>query len=274
MKKHYSSFCFSLLVLLFVTSCNKNEIESDVLEDNDFIKSEVLGNNIVSRYKYNSEDKIAEVEGLYFYSRYSYDNENRLIKIETAADPLLASSSYHPDRTELMTAKNSTISGYRVFNYDENGRLIEIENYFKRSDGFVFTSKNSLDYLDGKILKVNLHNNNGEITQFTEYEYDNRGNVSSENYYSYLFTESEQPKLIQQTSFTYDDKNNPFRVFAELGNPGLYTNPNNIIATSTILYEIVDGIDSTSESTISYEYNNMDYPVRVITENSEYEYRY
>lgn len=274
MKQLIKYFCFASIILILISSCNKDDFEVNDFNDNDFIKSEVSNDNITSNYKYNAIGKIAETEGIYFYNKYLYDNDGKLISLESAADPSMLSSSFPIGKTELMTGENSSISNRQIFKYDENRRLLEIENYLKTEDKFELRSKQSFEFIDEKIVKRNLHNENGELTQFNVYEYDKNGNVKNEKYYSYLFTESTQPKLISETSFKFDNKKNPFRIFNELGNPGLYTNANNIIETNLIRHEEIPGFEKNSTSTTSYEYNQNDYPIKVITGNSEYEYRY
>jgi len=246
----------------------------DDFNDNDFIKSEVSNDNITSNYKYNVIGKIAETEGIYFYNKYLYDDDGKLISRETAADPSMFSSSLPTEKTELMTEENSSISSRQIFKYDENGRLLEIENYLKTEDKFELRSKQSFEIVNEKIVRRNLHHENGEITQFNVYEYDKNGNLKNEKYYSYLFTESTQPKLMSETSYKFDNKKNPFKIFNELGYPGLYTNSNNIIETNLTRHEEIPGFEKYSTSTTSYEYNRNDYPIKVITGNSEYEYRY
>ncbi len=274
MKEFIKYLCFACITLILITSCNKDEFEENQFNENDFIKSEVSNDKIVSNYKYNDFGKIVEKEGMYFYCRYLYNNGGILIKQETAADPSLISSALPIEKTELMTAENSTISSRRIFKYDENGNLLEVENYFKQEDEFELRSKQSFEFVNGKIAIRNLHNEKGEVTQFHIYEYDKNGNVKNEKYFSYLFSESTEPRLISENSFKYDNKKNPFVIFNELGNPGLYTNQNNVIETNTIRHEETPGFDKNSTSRISYEYNRNNYPTKVITENSEYEYKY
>lgn len=274
MKQFIKYFCFASIILFLISSCKKDDFEVNDFNDNDFIKSEVSNDNITSNYKYNAIGKIAETEGIYFYNKYLYDDDGKLISRETAADPSMFSSSMPTEKTELMTEENSSISSRQIFKYNENGRLLEIENYLKTEDKFELRSKQSFEFINEKIVKRNLHNENGEITQFNVYEYDKNGNLKNEKYYSYLFTESTQPKLMSETSFKFDNKKNPFKIFNELGNPGLYTNSNNIIETNLIRHEEIPGFEKYSTSTTSYEYNRNNYPIKVITENSEYEYRY
>ncbi len=173
-----------------------------------------------------------------------------------------------------MTAENSTISSRQIFKYDENGNLSEIENYFKQDTEFELRSKQSFEYVNGKIARRNLYNEKGALTQFHIYEYDTKGNVKNEKYYSFLRTESTEPGLISENSFKYDNKKNPFIIFNELGNPGLSTNQNNVIEVETTRHEEIIGVDKNSTSSTSYEYNRNGYPTKVVTENSEYEYKY
>jgi hypothetical protein len=274
MKQLLKTISFATIILIFITSCDKEDFKEGDFKDHDFIKSEVSNDNITSIYKYNAKGKIAETEGVYYYNKYVYDNDGLLISIETAVNPSLLSSSFSVDKTELMTEENSTISNRQIFKYDESGRLIEIENYTKTEGKFVLRSKQSFEFNFGKIVKSKLHNEDGEITQFTVYGYDQNGNVVNEKYYSQLFTESAQAILISEASYKFDNKNNPFKIFNALGQPALYTNSNNIIETNLIRHEEVPGFEKYSNSITSYEYNRNNYPIRVVTENGEYDYRY
>lgn len=244
-----------------------------MFNNNDLIKSIVQNGEITTNYKYNSIGEIEESEGTYFYHRYIYDNENKLIEVETAVSPSLFSSSLPTDNTELLTADNNSISRRQVFRYDENGNLLEIESYFRKEAEFEFSSINSVEFASSKIIRRNLHNENGEITQFYVYEYDKNGNVKNEKYYTYVFSESSEPRLITETSYKFDDKKNPFKILNQMGIPGLYTNSNNIIETNLTRHEEVPGFGKYSTSTISYEYNRNDYPIMVL-DDSMCEYRY
>ncbi len=266
-----------------MTSCTKEEF--DGVQDIEIyidgvhyievyaIKSGVYGGKTISRYIYNRIGKIAENERRYSYDRYRYDNDGRLIKKESAWDPSVL-FSLPPYRTELMTSDNSAITNQKIYKYDQDGKLIEIKNYYKKDGDFVYTSMNSLEYNGDLIVKRNLHNKDGTITRFYTYEYDNNGNVEREKYYSCLFTESFEPRIIIENSYKYDNRKNPLIIFEALGIPGLYTNTNNVIETNSILYEAPQGLDKYSTSKTTYEYNLRNYPVKVIRENDEYGYTY
>ncbi len=271
MKMYIKYLFLACVALILLQSCEKEE---NGFNSKDFIKSEVSNDKVISKYKYNDIGNIAETEGMYFYNKYFYNNDGKLTKRETAADPSMLSSSLPIEKTELMTAENSTISSRQIFKYNENGELSEIENYLKQGAEFELMSIQSFEFVNGKIAKRKLHNEKGEVTQFNVYEYDKNGNVKNEKYYSFLFSESTEPRLISENSFKYDNKKNPFIIFNQLGNPGLYTNQNNVIEVNTVRHEETPGLEKNSTSITSYEYNRNNYPTKVITENSEYEYRY
>lgn len=271
MKKYIKYLCLACITLILLQSCEKEE---NRIKSNDFIKSEVLNDRVISKYKYNDIGNITETEGMYYYNKYFYNNDGKLTKRETAADPSMHSSSFPIEKIELMTAENSTISSRHIFKYNENGELSEIENYFKQDAEFELSSKQSFEFVNGKIAKTKLYNEKGEFTQFNVYEYDNNGNIKNEKYYSFLFSESSEPRLISENFFKYDNKNNPFIIFNQLGNPGLYTNQNNVIEVNTIRHEDTPGLEKNSTSTTSYEYNVNSYPTKVVTIDGEYEYRY
>lgn len=260
----------SLLIIVFtvITSCSKDFIVDSFKSDNYSIKSIFVDGKINQTFIYNESGKITETQSFYFYNKYTYDINNRLIKQEIAVDPDIYSSLYHI-KSELMTSQNSTFTGYNVFEYNSAGKLLTQKNYFKKNNQFEYSSMCSLEYEGYKIVKWNLYDNKNIITQYYTYQYDGKGNVTKEKYYSLL--ESAAAKLVSEVSFTYDDKNNPFKIYKDFGRPGIYSNTNNIVETNSILYEEVPGIDKFSTSKTTYKYNHKGYPISV---NNAEEYTY
>lgn len=255
------------MALTIITSCSNDPI---VVDDSYSIKSIVSNGKIIEKYFYNDNNKIVEDQSFYFCNKYIYDNNGQLIKQEIAIDPDIASSTIHI-KSELMTSQNSTFTANRIFEYDTEGKLLTQKYYVKKSDQFEYTSMNSFEYVGDKIVKWNLHNDQNTITQFYTYEYDGKGNVLNEKQYSYLFAVGTEPKLVCEVSFKYDDKNNPYRIYKQLGRSGLYTNTNNVIESNSVLYEDVPGIDKFSTSKTTYEYNTKGYPIKV-NNNEVYKY--
>ena len=270
MKTSLKIFSFIVIALIVITSCNKG-LNRVFIKSGDFsIKSIVADGKTVQKFVYNSSRQIAETHSFYFFNKYSYDNNNRLVKQEIAVDPDIYSSSMHI-KSELMTSQNSTFTNYYIFEYNSAGKLVTQKNYFKKEDKFEYTSKISLIYEGDKIVKRNIHDVTNSITQFYTYEYDSKGNVINEKYYSFLFITGTEPKLIRETSFKYDDKNNPFKVFQDLGIPGFYSNTNNIIESNSVLHENVPGVEKYTTSRTTYEYNDKGFPT-IVNQSEEYIY--
>lgn len=277
MKEKNLVICLICSFLLLATSCSDHD-DFEKRELNNFgIKEIVSRGKTNSRFLYNSSGKITESQSLIFYERFTYDKMNRLVKKESAADPSLVSSSYQgwADRTELMSATNCNISQYQLFFYDRTGKLTSVENYNKKDGNFIYGSKRTFEYKGDRIVKMNYHQNNGEINNFNVYDYDKNGNVISEKYYYNNYQGTPKLTLSCETTFKYDNKNNPFTIFNETGSPGLYTNPNNIIETTSFSYFDVPGFEKPTISKTSYEYNRNGYPVKVTDESESFwEYVY
>jgi hypothetical protein len=271
MKDTIKFFGLLITVLTLIASCSEDSVNDELNGNFYCIRSVSVDGKAREKFLYNNAGKIIEYQSSSFCQKFIYDNNNRVVKQEIAVDPNLASSSYHPEKSELMTSYNSTFTGNYIYEYNHEGKLTTQKNYFKKSGQFEYTSMISLVYEGDRIVTYNLHNAKDSITQFHTYEYDSHGNVTREKYFSYLFNAGSEPKLISEVSYKYDDKNNPFIIYKDLGQPGLYTNTNNIIETNSVLYEVVPGIPQLSTSKTTYEYNDKGFPVKL---NNSTQYKY
>lgn len=242
-----------------------------------FIK-EIRGQGkTLSKFLYNSSGRISESQDLFYYQHFTYDAMNRLVKVENAADlsTLSSSSSVWANKTTLMTSDNCEISHYALFFYNQSGQLVTVKNYQKKDGDFIYGSKKTFEYDGNKIIKLNWHNSSGEITTYNIYEYDEKGNIISMKYYSNNYEGATNPTLITETTYKYDTMNNPFRIYLGTGDPGLYTNFNNVTEATSTTYIEVPGFDKPTVSKTSYQYNESGYPIKVIDESgSQCEYVY
>ena len=271
---------FALINFVFSCSKESNAPDTDIIysTDNEHIKSVSKNGIICQKYFYDDAGRIVEENSMYNFKKYLYDENGRLVKVESAFDRSLL-SSYRPVeiRTEFMTSKNSAMDSYSLYVYDQDGRLSEIKTYFNETGkDFEYRSFQTFEYESSSIVKVNLFSfilePKGSLICFNVYTYDDRGNVINEKYYSTY--ERSEPELTSETSYKYDNYNNPFRIHSDLGYPGLWTNANNITETNLIRHYEVQGFDKYSTEKRSYEYNSNGYPVKAIFTNSEEEYQY
>jgi len=273
MKRASKLFSYIIIAVLIITSCSK-EKDIEIPEGGIYAIRSIVGNGTtLTRFLYNTNGKIAEYQSFYFFYRYIYDDNGRLVKEEDAAAIDLYSSG-PTESSEFLTSQNSTLTGYSLYEYDQDG-ILRTKKYYHKKDGlYVYTSKLSFEYEGGNIVKWNILNAGDTITQFYAYEYDINRNVINEKQYSYIFTEGTGPELIRETTYKYDDKNNPFNIYKETGLPGLFSNTNNIIETNSTLYIEVPGIDKYLTTKNTYIYNDKGFPVKEISGTSVFEYTY
>ena len=252
-------------VLFALSGCSKDRYLPDA---NGLLKKIIFDGYITEEISYNQDKIVDEVHSTSFYRKFHYNQFLKLTKEEVAVSPDLSSSSITPGTThEFVDPDKTGISMYHLYEYDVNGRLSVQLNYIPKDGDDEFRSKRMFEYNDNNLIsKILLYNSENEVTQFSTYLYDSNNNVIEEDYYTYLFiTSGASPKHLAKITFEYDSFHNPFKIFEQGGNPGIYTNTNNIIKTKTIHYEPSPGIPAVSETTTSYEYNHeTGFPVRVI----------
>jgi len=274
---------FTVLVWAFACTKEMGDFEGDFLLDengnpviNEHVKS-VSNQGITTRkFRYNSSGKLIEDGSTFSYNKYLYDGNGRLIKIESSINAsLVSSSSYYdpnnPPRTEIMTS-DSTITWTRSFKYDNQGRLSKIENYHKKEGKkFEFTSFQSFEYEEGNICRENLCDETGNITQFYEYTYDQKGNRTKERYKVCIFDGTpSNPKLYYEKTYKYDNYKNPYQILEVVG-PSFYTSANNMIEMTTVWYTDDPRTETAKQS---FVYNNNGYPVKMKYDGGEEEYTY
>jgi hypothetical protein len=260
----------TIVVLMLVLSCTKDK-DAESMATGYSIRSISSDGKVITKFEYTVSGKIAESQSMYSYDKFTYDSSDHLVKREIAIDPGIFSSSMFVAKTELMTAENSTFDSYSVYEYNEAGLLVGQKNYTKKTGEFTLASMVGFEYEGGKLVKRILKNAENIATQFDTYQYDTNGNVAKEKYYSYLFQTGTEAKLMSETSFKYDDKNNPFAIYCELGQPGLYSNKNNITESNSTSYADAPGVSKYSTTKTSYEYNKKGFPTKV---NDREEYTY
>lgn len=217
---------FAGIFLLSFTPTNK-------ILKNERLKYIIVAGDTTTRFIYNADGTISEIENLSGYEKFHYNNDGRLIKYEKAADPKAHWGTRSTRKQEIMTAKNSAITSYKIFEYDSLGRLSEEKSYVSnyQQQDFTFTSGFTVRFtynIDNKVARANTYNSKGDLYEYSTYEYDKRGNRTKEFYYFQLPGESSL-RLMSETKYTYDKKVNPNKTVKGLRSGGYTDNPNNII---------------------------------------------
>jgi hypothetical protein len=244
-----------VVILLCFTDCKKEGTPEILCYSNTLISQVNSGDLAVHGLTYNSNCLIYESTEPYMYERYSYDNQNRLKKVEVAVSFSAFSCVMIPGQSLESDPRKASVSQYSEFEYNDASLLIKKTNYFISGGHHNLGSFQTYDYLNDKIVKSNTFNPQGELTTYHEYTYDERGNVIRDD----LYTKSPTMKLFLTMTYAYDNKNNPYQIFAAEGNPGKYTNKNNIVSETS---EYLTTLSKETRTNV-YEYNDLDYPVKI-----------
>jgi hypothetical protein len=275
MKKliRYVSVCLLVISLFTIQSCSK---KADFSAPNSLLKKVIFNGYTTSEYTYNNDNMIAEVNSTTLYRKFYYDSANRLVKEELAMNPNMLSSSM-PDASmhDFVDPGKTGITMTLFFKYGSTGNLSKQLAYVYSENGkFEFRSMRTYEYNNSNLVsKILLHDSDSTVTQFITYQYDDKGNVSEENGYSYLFIPSgSEPSHLYKATFEYDNYFNPFMIFSNTGIPGINSNINNIIKMVSISYQDTPGLINPTQSDFTYKYDSdLHYPVKS-SDGSEFVY--
>lgn len=246
-----------IVVSLCFTTCKKEDKNENLCYSSTLISQVNSGDLAVHGLTYNSNCLIYESTEPFMYKRFSYDARNILNKVEVAYSFSPFSCVMIPGQSLESDPRKASISQFSEFEYDDVLRLTKKSDYFINNGNLQLTSYQTYDYENNHIIKSSTFNPQGLLTQYHDYGYDNSGNIIRDDQYS----NNTVLKLLNTMIYEFDDKNNPYQVFACEGNPGIYTNKNNIIKETSISY---NGTAESRSTRISvYEYNNLDYPVKI-----------
>ena len=179
-------------------------------------------------------------------------------------------------RVLTYSSWNDELSGEIEFDYDNNGRLIYAEgcDYFSNGECQEFSNSEYSYSNNNQTIteEVYSHDEYGSYNSTIIWQLDNQGNISSANGTWEETYDGETSSGSGSYSMQYDNKNSPFKNIAGLnamilrhldwGYGDLYTMQfstfNNIISATSSSDE-----DEIYVNTLSYDYNDFDYPRQV-----------
>jgi len=263
-------FLFTMIVISSFFSCEnqKDDLEYEDYQSNTLLRQIKASEEDMQVITYYNTGNVFEHVQLFSYHKFLYNNQNQLTKIEIALSFNPLSCAIIPGETfnEGDDPRLAPVNQIIDYNYLENGNIDIKVSYSAIDDMLVETYSSAYEYNNDKVVKINLFNPQGQLNQYYTYMYDEKGNVSQEEYY---FIQDGTDAILQSNTINeYDDKNNPFKVFAVEGTPGINTNMNNIIRQVTTYY--YNGDETSYSRVYTYEYNDLGYPVKA--NNLEYIY--
>lgn len=246
-----------IVVFLCFTTCKKEEKNENLCYSSTLISQVNSGDLAIHGLTYNSNCLIYESTEPFLYKKFSYDAKNSLKKVEVAYSFSPFSCVMIPGQSLESDPRKAEVSQYSEFEYDDALRLTRKSNYFIGNGNSKLISYQAYDYQNSKIVKLSIFNSQGLLIGFHDYTYDDNGNITRDDQYS----NNSGIKLVNTMICEYDNKNNPYQVFACEGDPGVYTNKNNIISETTFSYN--GTAESRNTSLNAYVYNGLDYPVKI-----------
>jgi len=255
------SLLLSLSLIFF--SCEKDKLLNIENTDILLISEVLIGGEIYMEYSYNSVNLVAEEKSKFHYSEHFYNGINQLVRSDFYWDPSVASSNSAVleagmNRREWVSPENTPKSISHSLEYNSKRKLIRKK--------YILPSGESRDivefqYKNDRIVRASGNNNN-PLSGYTDYEYDNNGNLTRQT--KYIRSSAGIAELRTTTEYEYDNLHNPYQSFKRLMTPGIYTNPNNIIKeTYTINFEVDPSIEKVQITENIYEYNDRGYPVKI-----------
>ena len=249
---------FTVILILFFNSCEKELIYEDY--QSNILLRQVRGTEgDMEAITYYNTGYIFEHVQRFSYRKFLYNKQNKLIKIEIAQsfNPLSCAIIPGTNFEEGDDPRKAKVGEYIEYEYSDNGNLKTKNFYYINDNNRQLMNYAKLEYESDKVVKIKLFNPQDQLTHYYTYLYDSTGNVSEEEYY--YIQDGADVKLQSRILYEYDDKNNPFNVFAVEGTPGINTNKNNITKQTTMSYYAEGEQSDTVEN--SYEYNDLGYPV-------------
>lgn len=254
------NYLLTVIVFFGINSCTKDKVDNSCHSPS-LISQVKSGEVFVNDLIYNNNCQIAEAVEPSMYKKYLYDSQNRLIKMERS---LSFNASFScvafPNSTIDSGAdpRQAKVTDYYDFEYDNTGKLTKRLSFFLNSGNAQLLFYQIYTYVNGNVVKCSMYSPQDMLTQYDNYEYDVSGNlIKTSNYRVEL---NGNIILLHTVYYEYDDKINPFTIFNNTGEPGRFTNQNNITKETYVWYS--EGKEYKNESTTVYEYNKSGFPVK------------
>jgi hypothetical protein len=257
---HIKYFTLAFVLCLGIFSCKKDKIDNSCHSPT-LISQIKSGELYVYDVTYTENCLIAESVEPSLYKKFTYDSQNRLKKMERAlsfdvsfscvAQPNGANDSGSDPRQARTT-------DYSDFEYTSNGELSKKVNYYFNNGNALLTTYQTYEYSNGHVSKLSEFNPQDKLIQYETFQYDSVGNITKIS--RYLLDVEGNAGLNSVTSYEFDNKINPFIIFNSTGEPGKFTNLNNITREITVTY--FGASEQKYEISTVYEYNGLGLPVK------------
>lgn len=255
-----------LLLLLAVLACNRQNEEAVLAKGSSFrlIRTDYYGDPSNSsavqatRYEYDQDNRIREVLTLdakgTVNSKVAYNWVNgTTLRIEQYYTNPPWSNTYSPNASQPLQ-----LYSYNEITYNPDTTVRDEKAYLIQDKKADYRSYSNYEYdAQNRVKRKNIHTTDHKLASYTLFEYDTKGNVIKETFYSIAFSAS-QPNTV--TTYTYDNAPNPYRTVRLFSGISWHKTANNIVRQQSV--NLASG--TTTDERWSYEYRPDGYPARQI----------
>lgn len=211
-----------------------------------------------TRYEYDADNRIREVVTLNANGTvnskvvYNWLNGNTLRMEQYYTNPPW-SNTYSSEASQPLE-----LYSYNEITYNPDTTVREEKAYLILEKKADYRSYSTYEYdAQNRVKRKNSYTIDHKLASYTLSEYDAKGNVTKETFYSSAFSSS-QPNTI--TTYEYDNGPNPYSTVRLLAGISWYKTTNNIIRQQSV--NLASGI--TTDERWTYEYRPDGYPARMI----------
>ena len=266
-------FLKTILISLLITACSKNDdstLSPDPNAENYRLLEARYSNGSIDTYEYNTYGKIAKVSRNGAIAIiYNYDSQNRLIEIENSnsnyqyyfKNYTYTGNNPKPDEsiTRYKVVGDPQETKYRNTYVYNNDLLIENNNYLwdPVNSNYYPSSKFVYEYdANNRLIKFS---NNSNYTLFTN---DANGNVTETKQFELKSGSTTQQYMWRSVTYTYDNKKDLFANLYPVPESESNSNSNNRLDQTLKDFNESGSTTNISNTSISYEYNEANYPVK------------
>lgn len=284
----------SLLVISLFASCDKDDnggssdpkclISTLNITWKEVCDGETDSDNGIISLTYDSNDRLSKWEwddGEYLL--FTYNSNGKLVKIEEHWDNDVDYLHFTWEGNKVTRQwywGDEPSSSKRIIEFNSNDEIVRVDGYYKYDEEWVHTRYIIYNWQNGNLVKIEAYyRDDWKKSAEVERKGKNRkGTFTKERLREEekvtelkLKSTSNDFVLKYTTTFTHDNKHNPFSMHQALGllelGGDLFHSKNNVVSISEV--ENYEGEEYTWSETFQYEYNAQNYPSKLIIEEDE-----
>ncbi len=285
----------SLLAISLFASCDKDEnggtsdpiclISNLNIVWEEVCDGETWSDNEIIQFSYDSDDRLSKMEwddGEYLL--FFYNSSGKIVKIEERWDSDEVDYLHFTWDGNKVTRQwywgDEPSSSKMIIEFNSNDEIVRVDSYYKYDEEWFHAYYGIFNWQNGNLVRIEAYWRDGWMkgAKFERREKFRKGILSKKNLPENNIGNEQKPKstgndfvLANTSTFTYDDKHNPFSLHQAIGlwelwSP-LFLSKSNVVTWTEV--ETYNGEEHTWSETYQYEYNAQNHPSKLILEEGE-----